>query len=117
MTTSGTRRFYQRDVFDLAFKSSRFDELWRPGGGCAAGNGKDVAVSPDLLAWLARDLLRPVSAIRALADELDPAMMQRLRAEVDRLARMVDDLVELSSAPPPASVRAGAVEFSLAYTP
>jgi hypothetical protein len=96
----------------------------RDAGG--AQNGKDGAVPPELLAWLARDLMGPVSAIRALVDELDPAMMHppwrsghadRLRAEVDRLARMVDDLVELSGVHPPASVRSDVVEFSLAYTP
>jgi signal transduction histidine kinase len=57
----------------------------------------------DLVAWVSHDLRTPLAGLRAMAEALedgvadDPAKyLARIRVEVDRLSRMVDDLFELS---------------------
>jgi len=57
----------------------------------------------ELVAWVSHDLRTPLAGLRAMAEALeddvaeDPARYHRqIRREVDRLARMVDDLFELS---------------------
>ena len=57
----------------------------------------------ELVAWVSHDLRTPLAGLRAMAEALedgmadDPARYHRqIRAEVDRMVRMVDDLFELS---------------------
>jgi signal transduction histidine kinase len=57
----------------------------------------------DLVSWVSHDLRTPLAGLRAMTEALedglapDPARYhQQVRAEVDRMARMVDDLFELS---------------------
>ena len=59
----------------------------------------------ELVAWVSHDLRTPLAGLHAMAESLedgiaaDPARYHRqIRAEVARLARMVDDLFELSRA-------------------
>ena len=55
------------------------------------------------MSWVSHDLRTPLAGMRAMAEALedgmaeDPARYHRqIRAEVDRMVRMVDDLFELS---------------------
>jgi signal transduction histidine kinase len=56
----------------------------------------------ELVSWVSHDLRSPLAALRAMTEALedglgDPARYHhRMRAEVDRMVRMVDDLFELS---------------------
>lgn len=57
----------------------------------------------ELIAWVSHDLRSPLAGMRAMTEALedglaeDPARYHRqIRAEVDRMVRMVDDLFELS---------------------
>ncbi|HJQ06336.1 MAG TPA: HAMP domain-containing sensor histidine kinase [Nocardioides sp.] len=57
----------------------------------------------ELVSWVSHDLRTPLAGLRAMAEALedglaaDPARFhQQIRAEVDRMAAMVDDLFELS---------------------
>lgn len=57
----------------------------------------------ELVSWVSHDLRTPLAGMRAMAEALedgmagDPARFHRqIRVEVDRMARMVDDLFELS---------------------
>ncbi len=57
----------------------------------------------ELISWVSHDLRTPLAGMRAMTEALedgmapDPARYQRqIRAEVDRMVRMVDDLFELS---------------------
>lgn len=57
----------------------------------------------ELVSWVSHDLRTPLAGIRAMTEALedgiaaDPARYHRqIRAEVDRMVRMVDDLFELS---------------------
>jgi signal transduction histidine kinase len=57
----------------------------------------------EVVAWVSHDLRTPLAGLRAMAEALEdglaeePARYHRqMRAEVDRLVRMVDDLFELS---------------------
>lgn len=74
----------------------------------------------ELVSWVSHDLRTPLAGMRAMAEALeddlapDPARYHRqIRAEVDRMVRMVDDLFELSRihagvlqlAPAPVSLR------------
>ncbi len=60
----------------------------------------------ELVSWVSHDLRTPLAGMRALTEALedgtalDPGRHHRqLRAEVDRMARIVDDLLELSRPP------------------
>ncbi len=71
----------------------------------------------ELVAWVSHDLRTPLTGIRALVEALedgvvtDPAAVARyhrtIRQEADRLARLVDDLFELSR------IQAGALDLDL----
>jgi len=68
----------------------------------------------ELVAWVSHDLRTPLAGLRAMAEALeddvadDPARYHRqIRREVDRLARMVDDLFELSG------IQSGALTLTL----
>jgi signal transduction histidine kinase len=69
----------------------------------------------ELIAWISHDLRTPLAGMRAMAEALEDGVAdqphryhQRMRAEVDRLNGMVDDLFELSK------IQAGALTLSLA---
>jgi signal transduction histidine kinase len=68
----------------------------------------------ELVSWVSHDLRSPLAAMRAMTEALedglaeDPARYHRqIRAEVDRMVRMVDDLFELSR------IHAGVLRLSL----
>ena len=68
----------------------------------------------ELVAWVSHDLRTPLAGLRAMAEALedgvaeDPTRYHRqIRREVDRLARMVDDLFELSR------IQSGALSLTL----
>jgi signal transduction histidine kinase len=71
----------------------------------------------ELISWVSHDLRTPLAGIRAMAEALEDDVVstdedrslyhRRIRVEVDRLARMVDDLFELSR------IHAGALRLSL----
>ena len=72
----------------------------------------------ELVAWVSHDLRAPLAGLHAMAEALtdgiasDPDRYHRqIRAEVGRLARMVDDLFELSR------IEAGTLRLSLARSP
>ena len=57
----------------------------------------------ELISWVAHDLRTPLAGLRAMAEALEDGIAadphryhQRIRVEVERLARLVDDLFELS---------------------
>ena len=60
----------------------------------------------ELVAWVSHDLRTPIAGIRAMVEALDDGVVvddadvrryhQQLTVEADRLARLVDDLFELS---------------------
>ncbi|HEX5017345.1 MAG TPA: HAMP domain-containing sensor histidine kinase [Actinomycetes bacterium] len=57
----------------------------------------------ELIAWISHDLRTPLASIRAMAEALEDGVatdperyQQHIRRETDRLARMVDDLFEVS---------------------
>ena len=67
----------------------------------------------ELVSWVSHDLRSPLAALRAMTEALedglaeDPARYHRqIRAEVDRMVRMVDDLFELSR------IHAGVLQLS-----
>jgi signal transduction histidine kinase len=73
----------------------------------------------ELIAWVSHDLRTPLAGIRAMAEALEDEVVstdedralyhRRIRVEVDRLARMVDDLFELSR------IHSGALQLSLQH--
>jgi signal transduction histidine kinase len=57
----------------------------------------------ELVSWVSHDLRSPLAALRAMTEALEDGLAedpqryhQQIRAEVDRMVRMVDDLFELS---------------------
>jgi signal transduction histidine kinase len=70
----------------------------------AAGRARDAQVEAkrrELVAWASHDLRSPISGIQAMAEALDDGVApatypRRIRAEADRMAAMVDDLLALS---------------------
>ncbi len=68
----------------------------------------------ELVSWVSHDLRTPLAGLRAMTEALedgiaeDPARYhQQIRAEVDRMVRMVDDLFELSR------IHAGVLRLSM----
>lgn len=69
----------------------------------------------ELIAWISHDLRTPLAGLRAMAEALEDGVASnpdryhaRMRAEVERMSGMVDDLFELSR------IQAGALELVLA---
>jgi signal transduction histidine kinase len=72
----------------------------------------------ELVAWVSHDLRTPLAGLRAMAEALEDGVVsdpdgvadyhRRIRVETDRMARLVDDLFELSR------INAGALRLSLA---
>jgi signal transduction histidine kinase len=75
----------------------------------------------DLVAWVSHDLRTPLAGLRAMAEALEDGVVhdretvgeyhRRIRVETDRMARLVDDLFELSR------INAGALRLSLSTVP
>ena len=72
----------------------------------------------ELVSWVSHDLRTPLAGMRAMSEALedglapDPARYHRqITAEVDRMARMVDDLFELSR------VQAGSLRIATELVP
>jgi signal transduction histidine kinase len=75
----------------------------------------------ELVAWVSHDLRTPIAGIRAMVEALDDGVVadpadvrryhERLVAEADRLARLVDDLFELSR------IEADALQLDMARVP
>ncbi len=92
-------------------------ELLRTGRRLAEGRQREQALEAsrrDLIAWVSHDLRTPLAGLRAMAEALEDGMADdparyhgQIRREVDRLARMVDDLFELSR------IQSGALTLSL----
>lgn len=92
-------------------------ELVRTATGLAQARRRERALETsrrELVAWVSHDLRTPLAGLRAMAEALedgvadDPARYHRqIRSEVDRLARMVDDLFELSR------IQSGALTLTL----
>ncbi len=68
----------------------------------------------ELVSWVSHDLRTPLAALRAMTESLEDGLAedpqryhQQIRAEVDRMVRMVDDLFELSR------IHAGVLRLSL----
>jgi signal transduction histidine kinase len=68
----------------------------------------------ELVAWVSHDLRSPLAGLRAMTEALEDGMVddpsryhRRMRSEVDRMVRMVDDLFELSR------IHAGVLQLSL----
>jgi signal transduction histidine kinase len=75
----------------------------------------------DLVAWVSHDLRTPLAGVRAMVEALEDRVVEdqrtvaeyhrRIRSEADRMARLVDDLFELSR------INAGALRLALARVP
>jgi signal transduction histidine kinase len=75
----------------------------------------------DLIAWVSHDLRTPLAGLRAMAEALEDDVVRdahtvaeyhrRIREQTDRMARLVDDLFELSR------INAGALRLALSAVP
>ena len=75
----------------------------------------------DLVAWVSHDLRTPLAGLRAMAEALEDGVVsdpgsvadyhRRIRVQTDRMARLVDDLFELSR------INAGVLRLSLSAVP
>jgi signal transduction histidine kinase len=82
------------------------DELRRTSERLAQSRDREVALERsrrELVSWVSHDLRTPLAGLRAMTEALedglaeDPARYHaQMRAEVERMVRMVDDLFELS---------------------
>jgi signal transduction histidine kinase len=82
------------------------DELRRTSARLAESRDREVALEQsrrELVSWVSHDLRTPLAGLRAMTEALedgladDPARYHaQMRAEVERMVRMVDDLFELS---------------------
>ncbi len=68
----------------------------------------------ELVAWVSHDLRTPLAGLRAMAEALEDGLVEeparyhaQIRVEVDRMARMVDDLFELSQ------IHAGSLQLTV----
>jgi signal transduction histidine kinase len=75
----------------------------------------------ELVAWVSHDLRTPLAGMRAMVEALEDRVVddpqtvaeyhQRIRVETDRMARLVDDLFELSR------INAGALRLAISSVP
>lgn len=101
--------------------SSVSAELRRTGDRLAESRDRERSLESsrrELVAWVSHDLRTPLAGLRAMTEALedglvaDPARYHaQMRAEVDRMARMVDDLFELSR------IHAGALQLTMDRVP
>ncbi len=93
--STGPREFQELSA-ELAATVARLDES-------RAREARLESSRRELVSWVSHDLRTPLAGMRAMTEALedgmapDPARYHRqIRAEVDRMVRMVDDLFELS---------------------
>jgi signal transduction histidine kinase len=101
---------------ELAGLSQGLAEVHERLGGARAREQALEASRRELVAWVSHDLRTPLAGLRAMAEALedqvvtDPREVSRyhsqIRIETDRLARMIDDLFQLSK------IHAGALRLS-----
>jgi signal transduction histidine kinase len=82
------------------------DELRRTSERLAESRSRELALEQsrrELVSWVSHDLRTPLAGLRAMTEALEDGLADepgryhaRMRAEVDRMVRMVDDLFELS---------------------
>jgi signal transduction histidine kinase len=82
------------------------DELRRTSERLAESRTRELALEQsrrELVSWVSHDLRTPLAGLRAMTEALEDGMVAdpsryhtQMRAEVDRMVRMVDDLFELS---------------------
>lgn len=82
------------------------EELQRTSQRLAVANERERMLEMsrrELVAWVSHDLRTPLAGIQAMAEALEDGMVEeparyhtRIRADVERMSRMVDDLFELS---------------------
>jgi signal transduction histidine kinase len=82
------------------------DELRRTSERLAESRRRELALEQsrrELVSWVSHDLRTPLAGLRAMTEALEDGLADdpsryhaRMRAEVDRMVRMVDDLFELS---------------------
>ncbi|MGI8700658.1 MAG: sensor histidine kinase [Nocardioidaceae bacterium] len=72
----------------------------------------------ELVAWVSHDLRTPLAGLRAMTEALEDGLVDdpgryhaQMRAEVDRMTRMVDDLFELSR------IHSGALQLTMDRVP
>jgi signal transduction histidine kinase len=70
----------------------------------------------ELVAWVSHDLRTPLAGLQAMTEALEDGLVEdpvryhaQMRAEVDRMTRMVDDLFELSR------IHAGSLQLSIEH--
>lgn len=82
------------------------DELRRTSQRLAESRDRELALEQsrrELVSWVSHDLRTPLAGLRAMTEALEDGLVDdptryhvQMRAEVDRMVRMVDDLFELS---------------------
>jgi signal transduction histidine kinase len=82
------------------------DELRRTSERLAESRSRELALEQsrrELVSWVSHDLRTPLAGLRAMTEALEDGLADEpgryhagMRAEVDRMVRMVDDLFELS---------------------
>ena len=82
------------------------DELRRTSARLAESRDREVALEQsrrELVSWVSHDLRTPLAGLRAMTEALEDGLADdpgryhaQMRAEVERMVRMVDDLFELS---------------------
>jgi signal transduction histidine kinase len=93
------------------------DELARTSERLTASRARELALEDsrrELVSWVSHDLRTPLAGLRAMTEALEDGLADdpdryhtQMRAEVDRMVRMVDDLFELSQ------IHAGVLSLSL----
>jgi signal transduction histidine kinase len=86
--------------------SALSDELRRTSARLAESRDREVALEQsrrELVSWVSHDLRTPLAGLRAMTEALEDGLAEdpsryhaQMRAEVERMVRMVDDLFELS---------------------
>ncbi|WP_318646800.1 sensor histidine kinase [Nocardioides donggukensis] len=93
------------------------EELARTGERLQESRSRELRLEEsrrELVSWVSHDLRSPLAALRAMTEALEDGLAEdperyhrQIRAEVDRMVRMVDDLFELSR------IHAGVLQLSL----
>jgi signal transduction histidine kinase len=107
----GARRFgesgtYSAEVHGPAELAALSDELRQTSERLARSRAREQQLEHsrrELVSWVSHDLRTPLAGLRAMAEALEDGMVEdparyhrRIKDEVDRTVRMVDDLFELS---------------------
>jgi signal transduction histidine kinase len=94
------------DVSGPAELTGISEELRRTSARLAESRARELALEQsrrELVSWVSHDLRTPLAGLRAMTEALEDGLADdsaryhaQMRAEVDRMVRMVDDLFELS---------------------